>query len=379
MVGQKKRQYCFTPLEKHLRSEIMSGGILPGKRLSPESALQKRFRLSRASVRKALAHLKEEGLLLSTRGKGTFVAPVESRRKPAVRTAGAEAGIVLLLFPSPLNRIYRNPKTINPILSGIGKILEGRGIRFSMRVVDEAQQETDILPEGTKGILFLETPENKSYRALLEKYPSVGLHTCEQNLNCNYVYSDNFRSSFLAVEHLMKLGHRRIGYFTIFSERPQAHKKYLGYLDAMHRLGLPVDPAWLHVSHRPDLQESPVELTDFSEEVTRIMTSPKPPTAIICQSNYHVRALAKVFRAHNWSIPEDISLFGCVNETAQNTEDGLSCISSRSEECCYQAARLLADIVSGKTADTGLSLLIHPVLLPGSTTAPPRKTDKKWS
>ncbi|MDA8296137.1 MAG: GntR family transcriptional regulator [Actinomycetota bacterium] len=66
-----------------LAREIRSGAVRRGARLPGEIALAKRFKVSRTTVRAALARLSEEGLIATRNGKGSFVCfagqPVEAR------------------------------------------------------------------------------------------------------------------------------------------------------------------------------------------------------------------------------------------------------------------------------------------------------------
>jgi GntR family transcriptional regulator len=52
---------------------IASGELKPGTRLPPERAMCERFGVSRATVRRALRQLSEEGLVESSAGRGSFV------------------------------------------------------------------------------------------------------------------------------------------------------------------------------------------------------------------------------------------------------------------------------------------------------------------
>ncbi|MGH3932759.1 MAG: GntR family transcriptional regulator [Pseudonocardiaceae bacterium] len=63
-----------------LRAAILAGRLMPGERLSSEWELAQRYRTSRPTVRRAVAVLKAEGLVITEQGRGAFVRP-----KPHVR------------------------------------------------------------------------------------------------------------------------------------------------------------------------------------------------------------------------------------------------------------------------------------------------------
>src|SRR4030042_1454820 len=63
----------YYQLENILRSKIEGGEVLPSHKLPTEQELSREYKISRATVRQALAALVSEGLLFRKQGKGTFV------------------------------------------------------------------------------------------------------------------------------------------------------------------------------------------------------------------------------------------------------------------------------------------------------------------
>jgi LacI family transcriptional regulator len=59
------------------------------------------------------------------------------------------------------------------------------------------------------------------------------------------VVVDDERGSRLAVEHLLALGHRRVGYLGIDADTDTARRRLAGYSAAMAAAGLSIDPRWL--------------------------------------------------------------------------------------------------------------------------------------
>ncbi|WP_432051535.1 GntR family transcriptional regulator [Streptomyces xiamenensis] len=58
-----------------LRGLILSGSLSPGDKLQSENELKDHYSTTRVTVRKALALLKSDGLLISEQGRGVFVRP----------------------------------------------------------------------------------------------------------------------------------------------------------------------------------------------------------------------------------------------------------------------------------------------------------------
>jgi GntR family transcriptional regulator len=65
-------------ISEKLREQISSGEFLPGEQLPSEHQLMVQYNVSRITVRRAIANLVSQGLVVSQRGKGVFV---KERRK----------------------------------------------------------------------------------------------------------------------------------------------------------------------------------------------------------------------------------------------------------------------------------------------------------
>jgi DNA-binding transcriptional MocR family regulator len=85
-----------------LRRQIESGELTPGALLPSESALMQRFDVSRPMARKAVAILRNEGLVTTEQGIGTKVRELPLQREPVVLEPGAEA---VVRMPSENERV----------------------------------------------------------------------------------------------------------------------------------------------------------------------------------------------------------------------------------------------------------------------------------
>jgi GntR family transcriptional regulator len=70
----------YAQLAELLREQIQTGRYRPGDRLPGEPVLTRQYRVSRATVAKALEQLEGDGLVRRRQGRGTFVQPTRMRR-----------------------------------------------------------------------------------------------------------------------------------------------------------------------------------------------------------------------------------------------------------------------------------------------------------
>jgi GntR family transcriptional regulator len=62
---------------RDLAEEITSGQIRPDSRLPGEAELAAQYGVARVTVRRAIAKLREQGLVVTVHGRGSFTAPAD--------------------------------------------------------------------------------------------------------------------------------------------------------------------------------------------------------------------------------------------------------------------------------------------------------------
>jgi len=72
----------YVQLRDALLREVREGGFEPGDRIPSETAIRDRYRVSRATVRQALADLEAGGVIRRVQGLGSFVAAPKIRHVP---------------------------------------------------------------------------------------------------------------------------------------------------------------------------------------------------------------------------------------------------------------------------------------------------------
>lgn len=83
-------------------------------------------------------------------------------------------------------------------------------------------------------------------RYLLDSgFPFVTFGRANEEWDFPYVDVDGEAGVRQAVEHLMALGHRRIGLIAWSEESLCGHYRYQGYVKALRVAGIPPDPAWI--------------------------------------------------------------------------------------------------------------------------------------
>jgi GntR family transcriptional regulator len=72
----------YVQLREALLRDIRERGLRPGDRIPTEAEIERRYRVSRATIRQALAELTADGVIRRVQGLGTFVATPKIRHVP---------------------------------------------------------------------------------------------------------------------------------------------------------------------------------------------------------------------------------------------------------------------------------------------------------
>ncbi len=136
-----------------------------------------------------------------------------------------------------------------------------------------------------------------------DEIPFVILNYRLERPKTNYVAIDKEHGSYLAVKHLIDLGHRRIGF--INGSLPQhIEERFYGYRRALDEAGINLDPECVVT-----VTEGWVEKTGY-EAADMLLELPQPPTSIVTSSDLIAIGVYKRLKEKGLRVPEDISVIG---------------------------------------------------------------------
>lgn len=107
--------------------------------------------------------------------------------------------------------------------------------------------------------------------------PCVVIDDRSRAAQADCVVSNDRAGAELAVQHLIELGHRRIGHIAAGAATSTARDRLAGYRQALRRAGLPGRPEWVAGnSFNPDGAKDALE---------NLMSLPEPPTAVFAAND----------------------------------------------------------------------------------------------
>ncbi|MCL4514952.1 MAG: LacI family transcriptional regulator [Firmicutes bacterium] len=169
----------------------------------------------------------------------------------------------------------------------------------------EAEYLQVLRDKGVDGIIWMPVFESNLPLALeLEKeIPLIQIHTAFKSLTSPYVTAEHEKGAYLATEHLIKLGHRRIAHFGI-SNDTHGKLRHLGYLRALTEYQIPYDPRLVFEAGY-DWHGGYASAREFLK-----LPVDQRPTAVFCCGDLAAWGAIQCFKKAGLEVPEDVAVVG---------------------------------------------------------------------
>ncbi|TXK85001.1 LacI family transcriptional regulator [Paenibacillus sp. N3.4] len=173
---------------------------------------------------------------------------------------------------------------------------------------------------------------------LKSKIPTISIDMDLTGPRVSYLTSDNKGGAVCAVEHLVDLGHRRIGFIGDCFSTQVGQERFLGYQQTLQKYDLPSQPEWIAQGN-------------FSEEsgysvAKSMLQAHMSPTAIFCVSDLMAIGAMKAVRDLGLQVGVDVSIVGFDDiAMASNVNPPLTTIRQNKEEMGTRAALALVDLI----------------------------------
>ena len=158
------------------------------------------------------------------------------------------------------------------------------------------------------------------------------------------IATDNIKGGKLATEHLIKLGHQRIGCITHLLETHTYPTRRQGYGLALEEAGLPIDDE-LIIEVEPNVENG-------HDATLSLLNRPQPPTAIFANDDMVALGVLSAAYKCGLRVPEDLSVVGFDdNFAAAHFTPPLTTIAYPKHRMGEEGAKLLLNLIHNNDKD----------------------------
>jgi DNA-binding LacI/PurR family transcriptional regulator len=174
------------------------------------------------------------------------------------------------------------------------------------------------------------------------KVPIVIINEQKPGETMHFVTVDDVHAAQLAVEHVLALGHCRIGYVGV-TNRPKSNQYRLkGYQDALEAAGIASDPSLIFTSHS-------IEDHAKGGEASLEPLLAAGATAVFCFNDTTAIGLLAACYKHGVCVPDNLSIIGFDDiDMAAYTVPPLTTIRQPRFELGQRAMQLMLDLLAGR-------------------------------
>jgi LacI family transcriptional regulator len=225
--------------------------------------------------------------------------------------------------------------------------------------VQRMEANLDALEEKrVDGLLLLCSEVNDDILRLLETErptPTVVFDWGPESDNVDRIYDNSPDGGYMAVRHLIDMGHTEIGCVTGPMGRRSANERLQGLRTAMAEAGLPVREEWI--------MEGDYDCNGGIRALQRLMQQPARPTALfVCNDMMALGVISEAAR-QGLRVPEDLSIVGYDDiYIARYMTPALTTIHQSTSEIAAMAVDTLIERMGSKR-DKGRVIRIEPRLV----------------
>lgn len=196
--------------------------------------------------------------------------------------------------------------------------------------------------DGILASIAKETTEFSHYLEIKERgVPLVFFDRANDSLNIPSVVIDDYKGAYVATEHLIRQGYKRIAHIAgqqhlkIFKDRLD------GYKAALTAYGITVEDELVYFGN--------VSIEAGRQAIQSLLSLPEPPDAVFAVEDFTALGAVKELKDKKIDIPEAFGVVGFANESFdEHITPSLSSIDQQTVQMGKEAFKLLLELIEDK-------------------------------
>ncbi len=292
-ILEKEKKPKYLKIIHYIINYIQNKNLKVGDRVLSENEISKLFKVTKVTASRALNELVNEGILYRVQGKGSFFAGFKRK-----------ISNIIVFFPIAS---YYDPYFTGPLLDNFFHSIDNNSLNLSMYYFKDNEKIKEVQNlENCKVIVVgaFKKGEGLSEDLLNKINIPVIYLSSHPEVSVSYIAFDNKNGAKKAVEYLIKMGHRKIAYFSAEDKQNISNEeRKLGYIEALEE---------------NKIKEKIILKGNYTEEsgyklAKSILKMKNKPTAILCANDLMAIGAIHCFEEMGIKVPDDISIIGFGN------------------------------------------------------------------
>lgn len=228
-------------------------------------------------------------------------------------------------------------------------------------------ETSDMLSKLCDGILLLLPNVSDGYLDVVEKqrFPCVLVNFDAKEMNLPIVVAENRAGARIAVEHLLSLGHRRIGFIAGTAATGQSAERQKGYADGLMAAGLTVDQSLI-------VEGAFMQAGGYSA-TEQLLSFADAPTAIFCANDEMAFGAIDAINSKGLRVPDDVSVIGFDDiPTASSVFPTLTTIRQPFVAMAARAVSEVVGLIQGREVNAAKIAFPTEIIIRNSTGPAPK-------
>lgn len=203
-----------------------------------------------------------------------------------------------------------------------------------------------------------ETADFSHYKELQKRHiPLVFFDRTNDEMNVPSVVVDDYKGAFMATEHLIKNGYKKIAHVLGPQHIKGFHDRFKGYLQALKKNKIAINDKFIFQGN--------ISIEAGKAAVDYFFGLDEIPDAVFAVEDYTALGVIKGLKERKIKIPDEFGVIGFANENfGEHITPSLSSVDQQTVEMGKEAMGLLMDIIAKKEGNNEIVLREKIVLAP---------------
>ncbi|HKB43622.1 MAG TPA: LacI family DNA-binding transcriptional regulator [Chitinophagaceae bacterium] len=186
------------------------------------------------------------------------------------------------------------------------------------------------------------TSDYSHFREIKDRgIPIVFFDRANDDLGIDSVVIDDYKGAFLATEHLISQGYKRVAHISGSQHLKNFYDRLKGYMGALQANKIEIDPSLIYNGN--------ISIDSGKEGTRHLLSISNPPDAIFAAEDFTALGVISELKERNINMPDDFGVIGFANELfGQHITPALSTVDQQTIQMGKSAIELLMDLIEKK-------------------------------